>query len=86
MARRSRKSFMPTPLPSKSHGPGAPHSASRARKSLIPTLPSLSPLQSHGHDAVAVEIETILRPYIAAWAPNALFGLLGIYLLLYVKT
>jgi LPS export ABC transporter permease LptG/LPS export ABC transporter permease LptF len=34
----------------------------------------------------ALGLETILRPYIAAWAPNALFGLLGIYLLLYVKT
>jgi LPS export ABC transporter permease LptG/LPS export ABC transporter permease LptF len=34
----------------------------------------------------ALGLETVLRPYVAAWAPNALYGLLGVYLLLYVKT
>jgi LPS export ABC transporter permease LptG/LPS export ABC transporter permease LptF len=31
-------------------------------------------------------LETLFPPYVAAWAPNLLFGLLGIYLLLYVET
>jgi len=49
LASSDRKSTMPTPPPSKSHGvPTSSHSASRARKSTIPTLPSLSPPQSHG--------------------------------------
>jgi len=34
----------------------------------------------------ALGLETVLRPYVAAWAPNVLYGLLGIYMLLYVKT
>ena len=34
----------------------------------------------------ALGLETLLRPVVAAWAPNVLYGLLGIYLLLYVKT
>jgi lipopolysaccharide export LptBFGC system permease protein LptF len=34
----------------------------------------------------ALGLETILEPRVAAWAPNVLFGLLGFYLLLYVKT
>jgi lipopolysaccharide export LptBFGC system permease protein LptF len=34
----------------------------------------------------ALGLETLLPPAVAAWAPNALYGLLGIYLLLYVPT
>ena len=34
----------------------------------------------------ALGLETVLRPYVAAWAPNVLYGLLGVYMLLYVKT
>lgn len=34
----------------------------------------------------ALGLETLVPPYVAAWAPNTLFGLLGVYLLLYVKT
>ena len=34
----------------------------------------------------ALGLETILEPIYAAWAPNVLFGLLGTYLLLYVRT
>ncbi len=34
----------------------------------------------------ALGLETLLRPYVAAWAPNVLFGLLGIYLMLYIRT
>jgi LPS export ABC transporter permease LptG/LPS export ABC transporter permease LptF len=34
----------------------------------------------------ALGLETLLEPRVAAWGPNVLFGLLGIYLLLYVKT
>jgi LPS export ABC transporter permease LptG/LPS export ABC transporter permease LptF len=34
----------------------------------------------------ALGLETLLPPALAAWAPNALYGLLGIYLLLYVRT
>ena len=34
----------------------------------------------------ALGLETVLRPAIAAWTPNVLFGLLGTYLLLYVRT
>jgi LPS export ABC transporter permease LptG len=30
--------------------------------------------------------EALLRPSVAAWAPNGLYGLLGAYLLLYVRT
>jgi len=34
----------------------------------------------------ALGLETLLPPPVAAWAPNVLYGLLGIYLLLYVRT
>jgi lipopolysaccharide export LptBFGC system permease protein LptF len=34
----------------------------------------------------ALGLETLLRPAVAAWAPNVIFGLFGIYLLLYVRT
>jgi lipopolysaccharide export LptBFGC system permease protein LptF len=34
----------------------------------------------------ALGLQTLLDPWIAAWAPNVLFGLLGTYLLLYVPT
>ncbi len=34
----------------------------------------------------ALGLETILPPFLAAWAPNILYGLLGTYLLLYVPT
>jgi lipopolysaccharide export LptBFGC system permease protein LptF len=34
----------------------------------------------------ALGLQTVLRPAIAAWTPNIMFGLLGTYLLLYVKT
>jgi LPS export ABC transporter permease LptG len=34
----------------------------------------------------ALGLETVLPPPVAAWTPNALFGLLGAYLLLYVRT
>jgi len=34
----------------------------------------------------ALGLETMLSPPVAAWAPNALYGLLGVYLLLYIKT
>jgi len=34
----------------------------------------------------ALGLETVLQPHIAAWAPNVMYGLLGVYLLLYVKT
>jgi lipopolysaccharide export LptBFGC system permease protein LptF len=34
----------------------------------------------------ALGFETVLPPFLAAWAPNILYGLLGSYLLLYVKT
>lgn len=34
----------------------------------------------------ALGLETILPPVLAAWAPNILYGLLGSYLLLYVRT
>jgi LPS export ABC transporter permease LptG len=30
--------------------------------------------------------ETVLDPRVAAWAPNVMFGLFGVYLMLYVKT
>ena len=51
MPRIFRKSVIPTPPPSKSHGaPTWPQVPSTARKSAIPTLPSPSP-QSQGHGA-----------------------------------
>jgi lipopolysaccharide export LptBFGC system permease protein LptF len=34
----------------------------------------------------ALGLETLLDPRVAAWAPNVLFGLLGVYLMLYIKT
>lgn len=34
----------------------------------------------------ALGLETILPPFLAAWAPNILYGLLGTYLLLFVRT
>jgi lipopolysaccharide export LptBFGC system permease protein LptF len=34
----------------------------------------------------ALGLETLLPPAIAAWAPNILYSLLGLYLLLYVRT
>ncbi len=34
----------------------------------------------------ALGLETLLPPALAAWAPNLLYGLLGIYLLLYLRT
>lgn len=34
----------------------------------------------------ALGLETLLDPVLAAWGPNVLFALIGIYLMLYVKT
>jgi LPS export ABC transporter permease LptG len=34
----------------------------------------------------ALGFETVLPPFLAAWGPNILYGLLGSYLLLYIKT
>ena len=34
----------------------------------------------------ALGLEALLRPSVATWAPNILFGLLGTYLLLYIRT
>jgi len=34
----------------------------------------------------ALGLETILPPPVAAWAPNILYGLLGYYMMLYIKT
>ena len=34
----------------------------------------------------ALGLETLAQPIVAAWAPNILFGLLGVTLLLYVRT
>jgi LPS export ABC transporter permease LptG/LPS export ABC transporter permease LptF len=34
----------------------------------------------------ALGFETVLPPFLAAWAPNILYGLLGSYLLLYIRT
>lgn len=34
----------------------------------------------------ALGLQGLLPPYVAAWTPNVLFGLLGSYLLLYVRT
>jgi lipopolysaccharide export LptBFGC system permease protein LptF len=34
----------------------------------------------------ALGLETILPPLLAAWAPNVVYGLVGLYLLLYIKT
>jgi len=34
----------------------------------------------------ALGLETLLEPWIAAWAPNVLFALFGAYLMLYVRT
>ena len=34
----------------------------------------------------ALGLETILEPWAAAWAPNILFGLLGTYMMLYIRT
>jgi len=34
----------------------------------------------------ALGLETILSPFLAAWAPNILYGLVGVYLMLYVRT
>jgi LPS export ABC transporter permease LptG/LPS export ABC transporter permease LptF len=34
----------------------------------------------------ALGLETMLDPWVAAWAPNILFSLLGVYLMLYIKT
>lgn len=34
----------------------------------------------------ALGLETLLRPSVATWAPNVLFGLLGTYLMLYIRT
>lgn len=34
----------------------------------------------------ALGLETLLDPIVAAWAPNVFFGLLGSYLMLYIKT
>lgn len=34
----------------------------------------------------ALGLETLLPPFVAAWAPNVLFGLVGFYLMLYVRT
>ena len=34
----------------------------------------------------ALGLETILEPWVAAWAPNVIFGLLGVYLMLYIRT
>ena len=34
----------------------------------------------------ALGLEALLRPLVATWAPNLLFGLLGFYLMLYIRT
>jgi LPS export ABC transporter permease LptG len=34
----------------------------------------------------ALGLETVLEPWAAAWAPNVLFGLLGTYMMLYIRT
>jgi LPS export ABC transporter permease LptG len=34
----------------------------------------------------ALGLETVLEPWAAAWAPNILFGLLGTYMMLYIRT
>jgi len=34
----------------------------------------------------ALGLETVLEPWVAAWAPNVFFALLGAYLMLYVRT
>ncbi len=34
----------------------------------------------------ALGLENLLEPSVAAWGPNVLFGLLGVYLMLYVRT
>jgi lipopolysaccharide export LptBFGC system permease protein LptF len=34
----------------------------------------------------ALGLESLLDPRVAAWAPNALFGMVGLYLILYVRT
>ncbi len=34
----------------------------------------------------ALGLETILPPFLAAWAPNIFYGLLGTYMMLYVRT
>lgn len=34
----------------------------------------------------ALGLETLLQPFVAAWGPNVMFGLLGIYLMLYIRT
>jgi len=34
----------------------------------------------------ALGLETVLAPWIAAWTPNVVFGLIGIYLMLFVRT
>jgi len=34
----------------------------------------------------ALGLETILPPLLAAWTPNVLYGLLGVYLILYIPT
>jgi LPS export ABC transporter permease LptG/LPS export ABC transporter permease LptF len=34
----------------------------------------------------ALGLETLLEPWVAAWAPNILFSLLGVYLMLYIRT
>ena len=34
----------------------------------------------------ALGLEALFDPWVAAWAPNVLFGLFGFYLMLYVKT
>ncbi len=34
----------------------------------------------------ALGLETLLQPIVAAWGPNVMFGLLGIYLMLYIRT
>jgi LPS export ABC transporter permease LptG/LPS export ABC transporter permease LptF len=34
----------------------------------------------------ALGLETVLDPLMAAWAPNVLFGLLGVYLMLFIRT
>jgi lipopolysaccharide export LptBFGC system permease protein LptF len=34
----------------------------------------------------ALGLETLLEPWVAAWAPNVFFALLGAYLMLYVRT
>ena len=34
----------------------------------------------------ALGFETLLDPIVAAWTPNVLFGLIGLYLMLYIRT